>query len=801
MDESAALTLPTPDAFPQFPFPPYSIQLELMKHLYAAVEASKLAILESPTGTGKTLSLICSALQWLEDDRERARRGQLDALKSSCADEKEPAWVVEQTIARMRRDLEAQEQELEERLEKARNKELAMRRKEQARVSKRRKLDHSPPSDDEDEDAFLPEDEPATSNSLAAWRARIVEDEPDPVCTKIYFASRTHTQLSQLRVELLKTPDGRMKRVVPLASRKNLCINDELKRSGVDIDEGCRAMLSGDKGKRCPYLPPPDELSQMLDFRDHILASPKDIEDLVTLGQELRTCPYFGSRRAVASAQIVTLPYNLLLQKSAREATGIDLKGHVVIIDEAHNLIDTMLSIHSVALNLKTLRESLSQLNIYHGKFKKRLAGRHLLHLRRLLNFLTALEAFCAEALKKKEESRLWAVPDLEGALGKKAEGINLLEIHSYLRASKLARKVSSYTDKAAQKENGGKKVLVTPPLHAVEGFITALSGASADGRIFVNVNAAEGTLQLKYQLLNPAPHFQEIINEARAVVLAGGTMSPISVFEQQLLPFLPPERLASFACGHVIPRENLCALVLSKSPQGTSLTFNYEKRSDKTLMSDLGMVLLNLVRIVPDGMVVFFPSYAFLATVQSQLKESGLWDKIGARKPLFTEPNDGSSVEEVLREYGAAIASGASALLLAVVGAKLSEGLNFSDGLARAVVLVGLPYANLNSPELKERMRFVREAAGPTKPGARDAGMEMYENMCMRAVNQSVGRAIRHKGDWAALIFVDARYGSNRVRAKLPGWISADLAVHDAYGAAAGQLVRFYNGKKGRVI
>jgi DEAD_2 len=37
--------------------------------------------------------------------------------------------------------------------------------------------------------------------------------------------------------------------------------------------------------------------------------------------------------------QLVTLPYNLLLQKSAREALGIDLRGQVVIIDEAHSTL------------------------------------------------------------------------------------------------------------------------------------------------------------------------------------------------------------------------------------------------------------------------------------------------------------------------------------------------------------------------------------------------------------------------------------------------------------------------------
>lgn len=84
-------------------------------------------------------------------------------------------------------------------------------------------------------------------------------------------------------------------------------------------------------------------------------ASPKDIEELATAGRNAQTCPYYGSRRAIPQAevsqlyhwcamrdlmlnlQLVTLPYNLLLQKSAREALGIDLTNQIVIIDEAHS--------------------------------------------------------------------------------------------------------------------------------------------------------------------------------------------------------------------------------------------------------------------------------------------------------------------------------------------------------------------------------------------------------------------------------------------------------------------------------
>lgn len=82
-------------------------------------------------------------------------------------------------------------------------------------------------------------------------------------------------------------------------------------------------------------------------------------------------------------------------------------------------------------------------------------------------------------------------------------------------------------------------------------------------------------------------------------------------------------------------------------------------------------------------------------------------------------------------------------ALLFAVIGAKLSEGLNFSDNLARMVVIVGLPFANLNSLELKEHLRYADHIQG-TLPSNNSsfglAGTRLYENLCMNAVNQSIG-------------------------------------------------------------
>ena len=41
------------------------------------------------------------------------------------------------------------------------------------------------------------------------------------------------------------------------------------------------------------------------------------------------------------------IPYNTLLHKPTRDSIGIKLKNSVVIIDEAHNLLDTISHIHS----------------------------------------------------------------------------------------------------------------------------------------------------------------------------------------------------------------------------------------------------------------------------------------------------------------------------------------------------------------------------------------------------------------------------------------------------------------------
>ena len=65
-----------------------------------------------------------------------------------------------------------------------------------------------------------------------------------------------------------------------------------------------------------------------------------------------------------------------------------------------------------------------------------------------------------------------------------------------------------------------------------------------------------------------------------------------------------------------------------------------------------------------------------------------------------------------------------------------------------------------------------------------------------MKAVNQSIGRAIRHKQDYASIILVDHRYSRTNILSQLPGWIKEHVLVEEKFGPTIPKLHKFYKTK-----
>ena len=145
---------------------------------------------------------------------------------------------------------------------------------------------------------------------------------------KIYYCSRTHSQLTQFANEVrrvripsqlteevaenhdfdIENPLVRETKYLTLGSRKNLCINSKVSRLGnaTAINEKCLELQhsSTPLDHKCTFLPNKENEHLVNEFRDHTLASVRDIEDLGKLGKGLGVCPYYASRAAIKPSEV-----------------------------------------------------------------------------------------------------------------------------------------------------------------------------------------------------------------------------------------------------------------------------------------------------------------------------------------------------------------------------------------------------------------------------------------------------------------------------------------------------------------
>ncbi|XP_067445735.1 ATP-dependent DNA helicase DDX11 [Thunnus thynnus] len=890
----------------QFPFPyqPYKIQEEFMQALYGALDQSKVGIFESPTGTGKSLSLICGALSWLTDFEERRRQEAAALLQeretvlsssvaesSAAGSSAEPDWITDFVQKKAERDLvsklkenELKRKKREERLEMIRNNvqlKYAMKRKsyEEDEAFKLLQLSKEEqteaPGDQEDEELIIAEYESDDeSKSRSRFGGAEEEDDDDELVeehvTKIYYCSRTHSQLAQFVHEVQKSPFSKDISLVTLGSRQNLCVNEEVRRLGSiqRINDRCMEMQKnkhekqhheeGVKRKRgpakavCPYY----KASALQQMRDEVLGTVHDIEQLLKLGRETHSCPYYATRLAIPPAQLVVLPYQMVLHEATRRAAGIQLKGQVVIIDEAHNLSDTLSCIHSAELTGAQLCRAHSQLTQYADRFRARLKAKNLMYIKQILFVIEGLVRVLGGKVGHNPQSQTTPAGTemltINNFLFKaQIDNINLFKLQKYFEKSMISRKlggfvekyagsgVSVHTQSSSNKENRrteglnrylqtlqnnqnpapvssedqqgsaeAEKALSASPMMQVEGFFMSLTNSNADGRVVLHRQGTLSESSVKFLLLNPAVHFAQVLKECRAVIIAGGTMQPVSDFKQELLfsAGVGEERITEFSCGHVIPPENILPIVLCSGPSGQELDFTFQNRDSPRMMDETGRILSNICNVVPGGVVCFFPSYEYSRRIVSHWEASGTLTRLANKKKIFQEPKRANQVEQVLSEFSRCIQRCAldgggltGALLFSVVGGKMSEGINFSDELGRCVVMVGMPYPNIKSPELQEKMTYLDKHLPHS--GGRSPGQALIENLCMKAVNQSIGRAIRHRGDYSSIVLCDRRYSRPATLSKLPTWIKNRTSTHPSFGPAFAALRKFFLEKKQKQV
>ncbi|XP_047708839.1 regulator of telomere elongation helicase 1 isoform X2 [Prionailurus viverrinus] len=759
-----------------FPFQPYKCQEEYMSKVLECLQKKVNGILESPTGTGKTLCLLCTTLAWREHLRDT-----ISARK--IAERAQGGLFVDHTLS---------------------------------------------------------------------WGAA-ASDGDSTACysdiPKIIYASRTHSQLTQVISELRST--SYRPRVCVLGSREQLCIHPEVKKQESNHMQIhlCRKKVAS---RSCHFYNNVEEKS----LEQELTTSVLDIEDLVKSGNKHKLCPYYLSRSLKRRADLIFVPYNYLLDAKSRRAHSIDLKGTVVIFDEAHN-VEKMceesasfdLTPHDVASGLDAIDQVLeeqtkvAQQGEFHLDFSADSAASGLrmeledlaklkVILLRLEGAIDAVELPGDQSGVTKPGSYIFElfaeaqitfqtkgcildsldqiIQHLAGRTGPFTNTAGLQKLSDIIQivfsadpaegvsSSVMGPGVSqSYKVGAASGtgETLGLGLGMLSPL-SLQVHIHPDAGHQRTARRSDAWNATAARKQgkvLSYWCFSPSHSMRELVRQGvRTLILTSGTLAPVSSFALELqIPF--PVCLEN---PHVIDKHQIWVGIVPKGPDGAQLSSAFDKRFSDACLSSLGKALGNIARVVPHGLLVFFPSYPVMEKSLEFWRARDFARKLESLKPLFVEPRSKGGFSEVVDAYYTRVASPGSsgATFLAVCRGKASEGLDFADTNGRGVIVTGLPYPPRMDPRVVLKMQFLDELKGRSGPGGQLlSGHEWYRQQASRAVNQAIGRVIRHRHDYGAIFLCDHRFTHADARAQLPSWVRPHVKVYDSFGHVIRDVAQFF--------
>eukprot|EP00058_Branchiostoma_floridae_P013432 XP_002598920.1 hypothetical protein BRAFLDRAFT_79851 [Branchiostoma floridae] len=772
----------------QFPCNAYPTQIAMMHKILQGLEREQNCLLESPTGSGKSLALLCSCLAW-QTAEYAAVLCQLPYIHPDQSNGDIPRECAHSS-----------------------------RKEDTPRRSRGRsswKGDVPPfirgrssgnggagpnPSVSPNEDDFQPakkkfrtpggtqqssrvrgvvyEDDggtPGTPPTPAQWKMELTNSRStnQMLCTcncgkkgeerkeeteerprkkkrapKIFFGTRTHKQIAQITRELGKTA-YKGARMTILSSREHTCINASIRGNKND---GCRELLDH---KACSFHHNVVRMSNQAQIQYRGLSA-WDIEELVKLGKKIKACPYYSARELMLEADIVFCPYNYLVDPVIRENMQISLKNHVIVLDEAHNIEDSAREAASFSMTEDQLDNCMSELE-------------NLVLHNVQMDDHRALHIVCGSFKKWiKDSSSLLKERDFERQT-KVQTGMDMVAVLNTMGINPdtfglLKKNLSAVTDpenkpepKQGQEQMwlGSASAQMLKGMFFVLGFLFKENMKFAeDYRVviertveysnrpeyfpngYVRMKKGRGmdktfSHQLHFWCLNPAVAFSELAN-CRAIVLSSGTLSPIDSFQSELgVPF--PIQLEA---NHVVGKKQVWVGTVGAGPRGRKLMATYQH-----------------TETISHGVLCFLPSYKLLGKLCQRWQMTRLWEQIEEHKQVIREPQGGDKADfdDILKQFYDAIKCSedtengggrGGALFLAVCRGKVSEGLDFADNNARAVITVGIPYPNFKDLQVELKQNYNNQHSG-----ARGllTGRQWYEIQAYRALNQALGRCIRH--------------------------------------------------------
>ncbi len=499
------------------------------------------------------------------------------------------------------------------------------------------------------------------------------------------------------------------------------------------------------------------------DVRKFILEYPRHVEEIVDKSKTWGVCAWQTCRSAVKDSDILVCDYNHIFAEQVRESSlpsmGVNLKNCILIVDEAHNLPDrirmsmerviTPIIIRNAAMELEeymgTLENSAmknSSSNTMQSLEEAQWAFEVIKLLRlKLGDYFRSLHSQVSDddeiivSVQEFTEKIHQACDEFEGLVGQMKLDQNIAiqpliqRSHRLLRLSEILAKVVIDTESEDE--------ATEPDSHRISYIFEAIEkfGKTSAFCMVFSPKGKEG--KITTHLLDPGVLSGEIFAMCSGSILMSGTLYPPEMYADILS--LPKRLTTKTSYKSPFAGERRPVLIAK------DVTTRYNERSE-VMWNRMRSHIQALIDGSEGHIAVFCPSYRLMEEIIGDVYFKGVKKRVESRDWSKDD------IDKIVAELKTERSSGNRILLCGVFGARLSEGIDYNDGVLGSVVCIGIPNPppSVLSNSLKQ---YVAD-----KFGKENSWRYTVTQPAINSILQAMGRPIRSVEDRALILLLDKR-------------------------------------------
>jgi DNA excision repair protein ERCC-2 len=510
---------------------------------------------------------------------------------------------------------------------------------------------------------------------------------------KLFFLT-SKTMQQQAAIEALNMLNDGSFRVLRIRAKQKMCANTEVI---------CHEDF-------CPYAARYSDKMEKSGLLSQITTSMSYYDPDVTyeLSKSTEVCPFEVSLELIEQADVIVCDYNYVFDPYVGLKAYQQDSDHgdcVLIVDEAHNLVDRGRGYYSPEIHEKSfdaIRNHLAGRNCWIDGWEEliEVLRGHLQELAEVLG--TAPQAICTPDRTLFMEQRAEWERVMMAYLGWKIENGVAVEddplVDFYFKMVKFTNLLSETGDEFS---------------HVIE--------KTPDG------------LKLKIFCKDPSRFLGEVFDSAHATIALSATLEPFEFYRRTL--GMPEKRVTELSLPSPFPKSNRKIVVVSEVDTTWKQRANYYDR--------IATSVADIAESADGNFLALFPSYAFLREIAERMPH--LDKNVMVQRVDMTE-YERNAMLDILRDKPRR-----GNLVLAVSGGMYAEGIDYRGDMLSGVMVVGpaLPSVSFEQELLK---RYYDDMYG--------AGFEFaYLIPGMTRVVQSAGRVIRSESDIGVIALLCKRF------------------------------------------